>query len=570
MPSFTAAVAVALVAPLAFAVPLAPVSEYTDGQPQATVAAVPVSEYTDGQPQATVAASSIQQVPVSVYTDGQPQVTAAATSVYASGNAPATGVYVSASYSVDSAAVQSGNYLATKFGPDSQVPASAVTPQSAPPLVVQQNGYTSATYHGPYTGTATVTGAANGPATLAASIAPAGPNPTATYYNTAGKPLNPLPAPYTPAGGLGTNGSLPRYQVESDFDYESIQLGLYQEWIELDLFHDGLARFSDQDFIDAGLTAADRSLIQFMANQEANHATLLTNMLGETAAKQCYYNYPYTTVREFVDFNQRLTRWGESGVWGFINHLDSREVGQLLAQSIATEARQQMIFRQMAGLTPMDVSFETGYPQSWAWSLLAPYISYCPEGTTRLAWQNFPALHIVNNANINRFSPNDTQPNEVTGPRAGDPSISRIPEDESCENLNNTGSSTGYGCGPAVAHNKSEPLSFPGKEIFLQWDVPGMAVGPNNSYVTSTAAGAPAYAAYVSQFNVTYAKLENINGSSATIIQPEAFVYETNAQINGTMVMLITDALAPGLNVTPFNLSMINPHVNALGIYMAG
>jgi len=28
----------------------------------------------------------------------------------------------------------------------------------------------------------------------------------------------------------------------------------------------------------------------------------------------------------------QVTRWGESGVWGFINHLDSREVGQLLAQ----------------------------------------------------------------------------------------------------------------------------------------------------------------------------------------------------------------------------------------------
>ena len=52
---------------------------------------------------------------------------------------------------------------------------------------------------------------------------------------------------------------------------------------------------------------------------------------------------------------QRVTRFGESGVWGFINHLDSREVGQLLAQSIATEARQQQIFRQLSGLTPMNV-----------------------------------------------------------------------------------------------------------------------------------------------------------------------------------------------------------------------
>ena len=96
-------------------------------------------------------------------------------------------------------------------------------------------------------------------------------------------------------------------------------LGLYQEWIELDLFHNGLAVFSEQDFLDAGLTAEDRSYIEFMADQESGHSTLLTNLLGKTAAPQCTYNYPYRNVREFVDFNQRLTRWGESGVWGFIN-----------------------------------------------------------------------------------------------------------------------------------------------------------------------------------------------------------------------------------------------------------
>ena len=86
-------------------------------------------------------------------------------------------------------------------------------------------------------------------------------------------PKQPFPAPYTPAGGLGTNGSLPRYMVESDFDFESIALGLYQEWIELDLFHDGLARFTDQQFLDAGLNSEYKSIINFMANQETGHAT---------------------------------------------------------------------------------------------------------------------------------------------------------------------------------------------------------------------------------------------------------------------------------------------------------
>ncbi len=125
----------------------------------------------------------------------------------------------------------------TSFGPDSQV---SYAPQSTAgpvyPIVVEENGYTSASFHGPYTGTPTTTGAVPGPTTLAASIDPKPPNPTATYYNSAGVPLNPFPAPYTPAGGLGTNGTLPRYMVNSDFDFESIALGTskhnYDCWIE--------------------------------------------------------------------------------------------------------------------------------------------------------------------------------------------------------------------------------------------------------------------------------------------------------------------------------------------------
>lgn len=459
--------------------------------------------------------------------------------------------------------------LATTFGPDSQVsatPTQAPTgsePGAAPPLV--SSDVTGVTSHGPYNGTPTTTGAAQAPTTLAASVGTLPPNPTATYYNTIGVPLNPEPAPYTPDGGLGTNGTEPRYMVESDFDFESIALGLYQEWIELDLFNNGLAVFSEEDFLAEGLTGEDRELIRFMAQQEAGHATLLTNMLGPRAPVQCTYDYPFKTVREFVDFNQKLTRFGESGVWGFINHLDSREVGQLLAQSIATEARQQMAFRQMSGLFPMPVWFETGIPQSWAWTLLAPYISSCPENQTRLAWQNFPALHILNQPNINRFSPNDTANGEVVGNRTSDPSIStpELPEDQSCEHLN----VTGYGCGPGISRNKSEPLSFPGKQVYFTWDAPGSPVGPNNSYVTATSAGEPQFVAWVSQLNLTYTPLTKTGDNAGYTFQPASEVYESDPAVNGTMFVALTDS---DLFLTPFNLSMINPHVAALSLYQAG
>ena len=100
-------------------------------------------------------------------------------------------------------------------------------------------------------------------------------------------------------------------------------------------------------------------------------------------------------MRDFVDFCQKLTRFGESGVYGFLEHLDSHAAANLLLQSIATEARQQMVFRQLEGLFPMPVFFEPGISQSMAWTLLAPHIASCPADNTRIAWQNFPALTIM-------------------------------------------------------------------------------------------------------------------------------------------------------------------------------
>ncbi|RDW58912.1 ferritin-like domain-containing protein [Aspergillus mulundensis] len=433
------------------------------------------------------------------------------------------------------------------------------------PDVVSQNGYRSAPYHGPYSGTPTVLGAAKASKTLAPSIAPKPPNPTATYYNAAGVPTQPMPAPYVPAGGLGTNGTLPRYMVNSDWDFESIALGVYQEYIELDLFHDGLARFSDDDFKAAGIGPEVRSLIEFMANQEVGHATLLSNMLGEAAPKQCVYNYPYRTVREWLDFMQRLTRFGESGVWGFLSHLDSREVSQMLSQSIAIEARQQMVFRQLAGLAPMPVWFENGWPQSWQWTMLAPYISSCPAGQTRLAWQNFPTLHILNNPNINRVDANNTRPDgsEQAGNRITDPSSSNVTQGDACMTANGIGKN----CQAALARNRTEPLSYPGKKVYFSWDNPGQHVGPNNSYVTSTTAGQPKFVGWSNQLNLTYSPLTVTGQNRGWTTQPGGMVFGDDGVINDTMAVMLTDL---DLFVTPFNTTMLNPHIVALGLYQAG
>ncbi|KAH8745480.1 protein rds1 [Diaporthe sp. PMI_573] len=431
-------------------------------------------------------------------------------------------------------------------------------------LIPSAVSHTNVTSHGPYTGPpATSTGAIS--TSVPGPSIPVLPPPSGSFdYPLDGKLHGDQPAPFTPSGGLGTNGSEPVYRVQSDFDYQSLALALYQEWIELDLFHWGLATYSDEEFEAYGINAEDRFLIQHMADQEVGHATVITNMLGPRAPKQCTYNYPVSNVREYIDFNQKLTRWGEAGVYGFLPHLNSGPAAQLVLQSITVEARQQLIFRQFGGQFPMPEWHTPGIPQSWAWTLLAPYISSCPSDQTRLIWQNFPALHILNQPNPARINNSDTW-NETTGGWSNTLSTANIPSKELCVNATDPL----QGCDAAVSQNRTIPLSYPGREVFLHWDEPGQLVGPNNSYVTSTNVREPKYAAWVSQLNVTYSPLLDLclQNRTARTIQPNVSTWAGDPAINGTMFLALTGS---NIRVTPYNITQINPFVAALGVYQAG
>ncbi|KAH7053512.1 protein rds1 [Linnemannia elongata] len=367
------------------------------------------------------------------------------------------------------------------------------------------------------------------------------PFPVNKGYKSDGKLHHLPPKPHTPAGGLALN-EIPNYHPLSDFDFQSLNLAQYTEWIELDLFRYALDKFSLKDFEEAGLTKADRALVAYMAEQEVGHATNVYNMLGPAAAKPCQYKYPFKTVREFITFSKQLTRVGEAGVLGFIEHLNSRPSAQLLLQTVTVEARQQMVFRQFEGLFPMPVWFQTAITQSMQWSLQARYIVSCPAINHKypLIWQVFPELRITNN-------PNSTDPH----------------------------------FGPAISTLRTA-LSHSGREVKFEFDAPGKKVGPDGKYTTSTNAGAPKYAAWISQLNVTYTPLEDVKAAESngdkvgrtTTKQPDVpdiypgLTTRGHHVINGTVFVALVD---DNVYVTPANLSELNAHVVAgPALYQAG
>lgn len=123
-----------------------------------------------------------------------------------------------------------------------------------------------------------------------------------------------FPAP--PEGGVGVSADdIPNYSPMSDFDTASFIVGVNQEFLELDLFNNILASFSDEEFDAVGIDAYQRYYIQEMAEQEIGHAEMINNILASVGktSQQCSYKYPYANgggVKDALSLAEYVTRFG--------------------------------------------------------------------------------------------------------------------------------------------------------------------------------------------------------------------------------------------------------------------
>ena len=174
---------------------------------------------------------------------------------------------------------------------------------------------------------------------------------------------------------------------------------------------------------------------------------------------------------------------GESSILGFIEHLDSRAVAQLLAQTLTASSHEQMIFCQYEGLFPVSVNFQMVITQSMMWTMLALLILSCPAGNPVIEFQNFPALNVV----VRFFCLSTFRLSSHLLPCYSPSFIQNNPDPTPFINTSTPDNNTN----PAITHNSSVPLSFPGRQVNLTWELPGQVIGPNSSFVTNTTAGAP-------------------------------------------------------------------------------
>lgn len=114
--------------------------------------------------------------------------------------------------------------------------------------------------------------------------------------------------------------------------------------------------------------------------------------------------------------------------------------------------------------------------QAWSCTLAAQYIISCPNNHTGSVSQDYPALHIYNQANSTRISGSYMWKRlPVTVSTLLNSSI--VPAKQAY--LNKT--EAGIQCSPAVTSNRTNALSYAGRRVFLSWDVPDKPNRPNNT-----------------------------------------------------------------------------------------
>ncbi|KIM72379.1 hypothetical protein PILCRDRAFT_829776 [Piloderma croceum F 1598] len=122
-------------------------------------------------------------------------------------------------------------------------------------------------------------------------------------------------------------------------DVPVLNFALTLEHLENAFYKEGLRKYSQADFIKAGLPKWIRGRFEQIAQHEATHVAFLESALGPLAVKPCQYNFGDTSIKEFVDFSGMVETVGASAYTGAAQLLSNKDYLTSAAAILATEGR---------------------------------------------------------------------------------------------------------------------------------------------------------------------------------------------------------------------------------------
>ncbi|KAJ6781635.1 hypothetical protein PWT90_08367 [Aphanocladium album] len=180
-------------------------------------------------------------------------------------------------------------------------------------------------------------------------------------------------------------------------DADILQYALTLEHLEDTFYREGLAKYTEEDFKNAGFDSKVYNNVKAIASDEAAHVDFLTKGLkaaGANPTAACTYDFGYKDVKSFLATASILEGVGVSAYTGAAADIMSKTYLTAAASILTVESRHSSYIRASLDQKPFPQAFDTPLSYNEVYSLASGFIKSCPEGNAKLPVKAFPAIAV--------------------------------------------------------------------------------------------------------------------------------------------------------------------------------
>ncbi|CZR51510.1 related to stress response protein rds1p [Phialocephala subalpina] len=202
-----------------------------------------------------------------------------------------------------------------------------------------------------------------------------------------------LAASLATAAPLEQRDTVEDYNAPPGGDVTILNYALTLEYLERKFYMEGLANYTQADFVAAGFADPFYDNLKEIYYDEQACFTL-AGALGTAAVHEATYSFPSTDVKSFLALSSVLEGVGVSAYLGAAAEIVTGAYLTVAGSILTVESRHSSYIRAALKESPFPKPFDTPLDFNQVFSLAAQFITSFAPGDPALPFKAFPALTI--------------------------------------------------------------------------------------------------------------------------------------------------------------------------------